>query len=50
MNMLIEKKGPRADPVRTIPASRKWEVDVPESLSVVEGRLDDLEEVLGPSG
>jgi hypothetical protein len=50
VDMLIEKRGARAGPVRTIPATTKWEMDVPQSLSVVEGALVDLEELLGPSG
>ncbi len=50
VDMLIEKRGGRADPVRTIPASAKWEMEVPQSLSVVEGALDDLEALLGRQG
>ena len=33
-----------------LPASTKREIDVPESLSVTEGSLDDLEDILGPRG
>jgi hypothetical protein len=50
VDMLIEKRGARADSVRTIPAAAKWEIDVPESLSVLKGSLDELEEILGPAG
>jgi hypothetical protein len=48
VEMLMDMRGPRADPVRTIPARTKWELDIPESLSVLEGSLDDLEELLKP--
>jgi hypothetical protein len=46
-DMLMEKRGPRAAPERRIPATVKWELDIPESLSVMIGSLDDLEGRLG---
>ena len=42
----IEKRGERADPDRVIPADVKWELEIPEHLGVVRGRLDRLEEIL----
>ncbi len=50
VDMLIEKRGSRARPTRTIPSKVKWEMALPESLSVVQGSLDDLEEILRPRG
>lgn len=46
----IEKRGPRADPHRVIPADVKWELEVPEHLGVVRGSLDRLEETLQGRG
>lgn len=42
----IEKWGPRADPVRVIPAAVKWNLEIPEHLSVVRGTLDGIEAIL----
>ncbi|NIP56682.1 MAG: hypothetical protein GWM92_01075, partial [Gemmatimonadetes bacterium] len=42
----IEKRGERADPERVMPADVKWELEVPQHLGVVRGRLDRLEEIL----
>ena len=50
VDMLIDKRGPGASPVRTIPAATKWTLDIPESLSVMDGALDELEDLLIDSG
>jgi hypothetical protein len=50
VDMFIDKRGPVAEPTRTIPAATKWTLDIPESLSVMDGALDELEEILGRSG
>ena len=47
VEMLIEKRGDKAVPARTIPAAVKWTLNVPGHLEVRAGRLDDLETVLG---
>lgn len=47
VDMLIEKRGPRAAPARTIPSGTKWALTLPESLSVIVGSLEDLEGLLG---
>lgn len=44
----IEKRGPRAEPKRVVPASRKLGLRIPEHLEVVDGRLDDVEALLAP--
>jgi len=49
VDMLIEKRGARATPARTIPASVKRRLDVPQHLEVRTGKIDDLEACLGPS-
>ncbi|HSR40734.1 MAG TPA: hypothetical protein VLL48_01145 [Longimicrobiales bacterium] len=46
----IEKRGPRAEPDRVIPADVKWEMEIPEHLSVVRVSLDRLEEILRRRG
>ncbi len=43
---VIEKRGPRAEPTRTIPAATKLRLEIPEHLEVRHGRLDQLEEML----
>ena len=45
-DMLIEKRGARAAPARTIPFAVKHGLEVPEHLEVVEGPLDQLEQRL----
>jgi hypothetical protein len=45
-DMLIEKRGPRAAPARTIPFAVKHELAVPEHLEVRDIRLDELEQRL----
>lgn len=47
VEMLIEKRGDKAMPARTIPAAVKQKLNVPAHLEVRAGRLDDLEIVLG---
>jgi hypothetical protein len=44
---MLEKRGPRASPARTIPAATKLELVIPEHLEVINGRLNDLEDLLG---
>ena len=47
VEMLIEKRGDKAVPTRTIPAAVKQRLNVPGHLEVRAGRLDDLETALG---
>ena len=47
IDMVIEKRGPQATPDRKIPAASKLRLEIPEHLQVVNGRLDQLEELLG---
>ena len=42
-DMLIEKRGAKAAPVRTMPFAVKHTLEIPEHLEVVEASLDDLE-------
>jgi hypothetical protein len=49
VDMLIDKRGPREAPVRTIPAAVKRTLEVPEHLEVRRGRLETLEAILGAS-
>lgn len=49
VDVWIEPDGPRATPDRTIPANRKWELNVPGHLDVVEAAARTLEEDLGPA-
>ena len=42
-DMLIEKRGPKAAPARTIPFAVKHTLEIPEHLEVVEAPIDDLE-------
>jgi hypothetical protein len=48
VEMWIEKRGDAARPKRVVPASVKWELAeaIPDSMAVVEGTVDRLEEVL----
>lgn len=41
--MLIDKRGERAAPDRTVPASLKDTLVFPEDLHCISGTLDDLE-------
>jgi hypothetical protein len=45
----IEVHGTRAEPDRKIPRERKWELEVPEHLEVVDAAPETLEEDLGPA-
>ncbi len=49
VDVWIETHGPRATPDLTIPANRKWELEVPGHLDVVEAAVETLEEDLGPA-
>ena len=42
-DMLIEKRGPKAAPARTMPFAVKHGFQLPEHLEVIEGPLDQLE-------
>ena len=46
IDMMIEKRGPRATAARTIPAATKLGLDLPEHLEVRKGGLEDLDEIL----
>jgi hypothetical protein len=43
VEMLIDKRGDKASPVRTVPASVKRTLRVPDHLEVIAGGLDGLE-------
>lgn len=47
VDMLIDKRGPKTGPVRTIPAAVKQRLLVAEHLEVRVGRIDNLEDSLG---
>jgi hypothetical protein len=47
VDMIIEKRGPRVDPARTIPAAAKLDLEPPEHLQVLHGTLGDIEDLLG---
>ena len=47
VEMLIEKRGEKAMPARTIPAAIKQKLRAPEHLEVRAGRLEEIERVLG---
>jgi hypothetical protein len=49
VDMLIDKRGAKAAPVRRIPAAVKQRLDVPGHLEVRRGRIADLEDILGGS-
>jgi len=42
----IEKRGPRAEPARVIPAATKLGLRPPDHLEVLEGSVDDVETIL----
>jgi hypothetical protein len=46
VHMLIEKRGPRAKPVRVVSRDVKCELEIPEHLSIVRAPLHRIEEVL----
>jgi hypothetical protein len=45
IDMIVDKRGPRAKPVRTVPAAVKATLTLPEHLEVRTGTLDDLERI-----
>ena len=45
----IAKRGPKTPPGRVIPARIRWRSEIPETLDVLPGTLDDLEAMLRPS-
>jgi hypothetical protein len=49
VDMLIDKRGSRVAPARTIPAAVKQRLDVPDHLEVRNGTLDDIEASLAPT-
>jgi hypothetical protein len=49
VDMLIDKRGPRTAPARTIPAAVKGKIDIPQHLETQTGRIDDLAGSLGVS-
>ena len=46
VDMMIEKRGPKASPLRVLPAAVKRTLEIPDDLVVVSGTLGDLEERL----
>jgi hypothetical protein len=46
VDMLIDKRGAKAVPARTIPAVMKRELDIPDHLETRIGRIDDIEDGL----
>lgn len=46
VEMVIEKRGPQAAPARVIPAATKLRLEIPEHLEVIEGRLEQIEDLL----
>jgi hypothetical protein len=46
VDTLLIKTGQRLLPERVIPASTKWQLEIPEHLTVVDAPLDRVEEFL----
>jgi hypothetical protein len=46
VQLLIEKRGEKLQPIRTISADVKAHLHIPEHLEIVAGKLDDLESIL----
>jgi hypothetical protein len=46
VDMLIDKRGAKAAPVRRIPAALKQTLDIPDHLNVRRGTIEDLEEIV----
>ena len=46
VDMLIEKRSPRAAPARTIPGATKQKLELPDHLEMISGRIETLEAVL----
>ena len=49
VDMLIDKRGVKAPPVRTIPAAVKEKYELPQHLEVRTGQIDNLEAILAGS-
>ena len=43
---LIDKRGPKATPVRVIPGSVKLRLEIPEHLALIRGSVEQIEEAL----
>lgn len=43
----VQKRGPKAVPLRVIPSETKRQMEVPDDLKSIEGKLTDLEELIG---
>lgn len=50
VEMVIEKRGSQAAPARIIPAATKLRLEIPAHLEVIEGALDQIEDLLGSTG
>ena len=48
VEMVIEKRGPKAAPARTISAATKKQLDMPEHLETRSGGIDKIEALLRP--
>ena len=46
VHLLIDKRGEKLRPIRTISAEIKQHLRIPEHLEIVTGRLEDLEKIL----
>ena len=44
---IIEKRGPQVPAARTIPAVTKLKLEIPEHLEVLDGKLSQIEDLLG---
>ena len=49
VDMLIDKRGAKSGPARTVPAASKQTLDVPDHLEVRSGRIENLEGILTSS-
>jgi hypothetical protein len=46
VQLLIEKRGKKLQPIRTVSAELKAHLQIPEHLEMVSGKLDDVERIL----
>jgi len=46
VHMFIDNRGPKAEPQRRVPGDVKWTLEFPEDLEVVDGTLDEVEQLL----
>ncbi|HXV59808.1 MAG TPA: hypothetical protein VEK15_03875 [Vicinamibacteria bacterium] len=46
VDMVIEKRGPKASPERVVPGDFKRQVEIPEHLEMIIGSLGQIEEIL----